>query len=373
MKILLLSPYDAMSHQYWHQRLSADLETLFFADIVLVTLPARYFSWRFRGNSLTLAHDERLQGNYDLVIATSMTDLSALLGMAPQLSRVPSVLYFHENQFAYPDPNEVHQVERQVTSIYSAIAATSLVFNSSFNRESFMQGAAALLKKMPDGVPDGIVEQLKNKSRVISVPIDEVPVEPRAGTTARDLTLLWNHRWEYDKGLDELVTLIERLKSDGLPFKCHVIGQSFRTIPDQLQRVRDHLGTSLGLFGFVDDRAQYLQLLNESDLVISTARQEFQGIAVLEAMAAGCCPVVPDSLAYREFVPEAYRYQSIAEAAVMIRDLILQKEGLQKEGLQKEGSQKEGAQNQPAVGLPQTVRSEYVRHRWQQLLGELLQ
>jgi glycosyltransferase involved in cell wall biosynthesis len=208
MKILLLSPYDAMSHQYWHQRLRSDLDTLLLAEVVLVTLPARYFSWRFRGNSLTLAHDERLKGKFDLVIATSMTDLAALLGMAPNLSGVPVVLYFHENQFAYPDANEVRQVERQVTSIYSAIAATSLVFNSNFNRDSFMQGAAVLLKKMPDGVPDGVVAQLQKKSRVISVPIDAALFEPRADPNARDLTLVWNHRWEYDKGLDELVALI---------------------------------------------------------------------------------------------------------------------------------------------------------------------
>ena len=364
MKILLLSPYDAMSHHYWHQRLRADLDSLFAAEVVLVTLPARYFSWRFRGNSLTLAHDERLKAKFDLVIATSMTDLSALLGMAPHLAGVPVVLYFHENQFAYPDPNEVHQVERQITSIYSAIAATTLVFNSDFNRESFMQGAAALLKKLPDGVPSDLVLQLKNKSRVISVPIDLAPLERpdaqplelRAETNSRNLTLVWNHRWEYDKGLDELVSLIELLKLRGFPFKCHVIGQSFRKIPAQLQSARDSLGASLGTFGFVDDRAQYLELLGSSDVVISTALQEFQGIAVLEAMAAGCYPIVPDSLAYREFVPEACRYQSVTEAAVMI---------------QNRGRDRD--RYRVAVGLPQVVKPEYVRLLWQQLLGELLQ
>lgn len=364
MKILLLSPYDAMSHQYWHQRLRADLDVSFAAEVVLVALPARHFSWRFRGNSLTLAHDERLKAEFDLIIATSMTDLSALLGMAPHLSGVPTVLYFHENQFAYPDPNEVHQVERQVTSIYSAIAATALVFNSNFNRQSFLQGAAALLKKLPDGVPNDVISWLKHKSRVISVPIDlaltERPVDPiivpRENLQAKEVTLVWNHRWEYDKGLDELVSLIELLKRGGLPFKCHVIGQSFRTIPGQLQAARDKLGESLGVFGFVDDRAQYLELLSSSDVVISTAQQEFQGIAVLEAMAAGCSPIVPDSLAYREFVPDACRYQSVAEAAVMIQNRSRDKD-----------------RQTMAVGLPKEVKPEYVRLLWQQLLGELLQ
>ncbi|MBT3565704.1 MAG: DUF3524 domain-containing protein, partial [Gammaproteobacteria bacterium] len=75
MKILLLSPYDAMSHQYWWQGLRDNLREHAFS---VVTLPPRFFSWRFRGNSLSFAFDERLKDGYDLVIATSMTDLSSL-------------------------------------------------------------------------------------------------------------------------------------------------------------------------------------------------------------------------------------------------------------------------------------------------------
>ena len=99
MKILLLSPYDAMSHQYWWQGLRDNLREHAFC---VVTLPPRFFSWRFRGNSLSFAFDERLKDGYDLVIATSMTDLSSLRGMCPALSSVPTIVYFHENQFAYP-------------------------------------------------------------------------------------------------------------------------------------------------------------------------------------------------------------------------------------------------------------------------------
>lgn len=36
---------------------------------------------------------------------------------------------------------------------------------------------------------------------------------------------------------------------------------------------------------------------------------EFFGMAVMEAVRAGCSPFVPDRLAYRELFPEQYRYQ----------------------------------------------------------------
>jgi hypothetical protein len=133
MRILLLSPYDAMSHQYWWQGLRDNLTD---HEFCVVTLTPRFFSWRFRGNSLSFAFDERVREAYDLVIATSMTDLSSLRGMCPSLCAIPTIIYFHENQFAYPDNTSLadnrsaslerlveRQVERQITSIYTAISA----------------------------------------------------------------------------------------------------------------------------------------------------------------------------------------------------------------------------------------------------------
>ena len=44
--------------------------------------------------------------------------------------------------------------------------------------------------------------------------------------------------------------------------------------------------------------------------MVSTALHDFQGLAMLEAMASGCVPLAPDRLAYREYVPEPCRYAS---------------------------------------------------------------
>lgn len=305
-----------MSHQYWHHRLRADLEGHYEAETTLIALPPRYFSWRARGNSLSFAFNEGLNEEYDLVIATSMTDLSALKGMALNISRVPTILYFHENQFAYPDSLAEGQIERQLTGIYSAIAADRLVFNSHFNADTFFLGAEQLLRKMPDGVPKGVVQALQAKYQVISVPID-TGTRPRR-SDSETLQVVWNHRWEFDKGLDDLLCLIELLGDHQMDF--HLIGQKFRQVPKAIEQIRRQLGSRLATFGFIDSRADYLALLNKSDIVLSTAKQEFQGIAVLEAMAAGCRPIVPDSLAYKEFVPKQFRYKSLEQAASLLLD-----------------------------------------------------
>lgn len=317
----MLSPYDAMSHRYWRENLVSEFAEVEFTQIVL---PARYFSWRFRGNSLTMSHDARLDGIYDLLIATSMTDLSSLIGMNKKIAGLPSVLYFHENQFAYPQSKHSETekqdrvIERQITSLYSAIAADQLVFNSAFNRDTFLSGVKSLLRKMPDHVPAGIDVSLEAKSSVLPVPLgDECYQNNRKSPR---FSIVWNHRWEYDKGLGELRQIVHGLLNHGLDFELHLIGQQFRSIPSAIQEIIDLLkvNKALGKLGFIEDRDEYLSLLGTCHCVLSTAKHEFQGLSVQEAMASACTPVVPDSLSYPEYVPRELRYCNAAGAVDLI-------------------------------------------------------
>ena len=55
-------------------------------------------------------------------------------------------------------------------------------------------------------------------------------------------------------------------------------------------------------------------MLCQGDVVVSTANHEFYGMAVLEAVRAGCRPLVPDRLAYRELFAPEFRYEDVAFA-----------------------------------------------------------
>lgn len=326
----------------------ANLRQDFALELSIFTLPPRHFSWRFRGNSLTLSHDERLKQTFDLIIATSMTDFATLLGLCPWLQSVPSILYFHENQFAYPDGKPERQVERQMTSIYSALAADRLVFNSEFNRRTFLAGVSQLLKKMPDGVPNNIEEQLEDKSQIISVPIDPALSPTRKSDV---LSIVWNHRWEHDKGLAELHDIAAQLAASGVDYVFHLIGQRFRNVPVEIEQIQQTLGNRLGEFGFMQDKEAYLRLLTNCDVVLSTARHEFQGIAVLEAVAAGCRPVVPDDLAYQEFIPAECRYSTVSEAVAKITAQEI---------------------SDQVYSIPDGVQPETVAGKWRDLVANLL-
>ncbi len=313
MRLLLLSSYDAHSHQQWHRELREGIPDW---DWTLLSLPPRHFAWRVRGNPLTWSRSERevLEQHYDAILATSMVDLATLRGLVPALAGVPSALYFHENQFAYPEGQGGHGLlDAQMVSLYSALAADCLLFNSHWNRESFLAGLAQLLKKLPDGVPPGVVEELAGKAEVLPVPVT-------VGTTASErqkgpLQVLWNHRWEYDKGPGLLLEIARRTARDGMVF--NVVGQQFREQPPAFGELRELLTGSggLGEWGYIEDRQAYWDLLGRCDVVLSTADHDFQGLAVLEACRLGCTPLVPDGLVYPEWFAEDFRYGDVEAAA----------------------------------------------------------
>lgn len=322
MRILLLSAYDAVSHRYWHQGL---VKALSEHEWQVLTLPPRHFTWRVRGNSLSWAYNERdrLEQPFDLILATSMVDLTGLRGLVPSLAGVPTLVYFHENQFAYPESAHAFKsVEPKILNLYNALAADRVLFNTDFNRQTLLEGAASLLRKLPDQVPSGLVERIDAHSAVVPVPMPDAVFQP-ATPISGPLQLVWNHRWEYDKGPDLLLHGIEHLIEAGTEFTLHVVGQQFRHSPAVFEQIRQRLSQHgrLGNWGHIDSLDAYRRLLQQADAVISTALHDFQGIAVLEAVASGCTPVVPDRLAYRALFAEPFRYKGENEARTLAQQI----------------------------------------------------
>lgn len=343
MKVLLLSAYDADSHRSWWAGLKSHFSQW---EWTVLTLPPRYFSWRIRGNSLTWAFGRReiLASNYDLVITTSMTDLSSLRGFVPSLTTIPTLVYFHENQFDYPNSDRARaSVEPQVLNLYTALCADHVLFNSRYNRDSFLAGVEGLLKRLPDQIPEGILDQLRERSSVLPVPLadacyelPEVAIDDqstlwegsdatkstsidRVGKDAERLTdetpvrLLWAARWEYDKGPDLLLAILTELRARDVNFKLCLLGQKFRQSPEAFSTIEQNFAPQLVQFGYEPSGERYHQWLASADIVLSTALHEFQGLAVLEAMAAGCIPVLPNRLAYPELAEPQFLFEGESE------------------------------------------------------------
>ncbi len=122
--------------------------------------------------------------------------------------------------------------------------------------------------------------------------------------------MVWNHRWEYDKGPEILLAVLQQLPA-GLPLTVHLLGQSFRKVPAEFDAFYALLAARkwLGQWGFVLDRDAYWAILSEAQVVLSTAHHDFQGLSVIEAAMAGARPLVPDALAYPEWFDASCRYR----------------------------------------------------------------
>ena len=312
-RVLLLSAYDAGSHRRWRQQLVASQPGF---DWHCLSLPPRHFRWRIRGNALSWLNEPLLHAPWDLLVVTSMVDLATLRGVCPALAGTPALLYMHENQFAYPVSESQHaSLDPQMVNLYAALSAEAVVFNSEWNRVSFLQGVQALLETLPDQVPAGVVAQLAGKSSVLPVPIADHHFRPRtAPVNVRHPHLVWNHRWEYDKAPERLLALLDRLVERGQSFRLSVVGEQFRRQPEALTLLSSRFADRIEHWGYLA-RDVYEALIGSADVVISTALHDFQGLAMLEAMAGGCLALAPDRLAYPEYVPANQCYPSWPENA----------------------------------------------------------
>ena len=71
--------------------------------------------------------------------------------------------------------------------------------------------------------------------------------------------------------------------------------------------VRTRIAERIDHADYAPTRDEYWKRLGACDWVLSTARHEFFGIAVVEAMLAGCLPWLPPRLSYPELLSDALR------------------------------------------------------------------
>ena len=334
MRILLISAYEASSHKAWAHTLMNGLSEHRWEYL---SLPARHFAWRIRGNAMSFAFDPKfksiLEKPYDLVMATSMTDCVGIKAFCPDLQNIPWLLYFHENQFAYPTSDKQQGlIEMQMVTLYSALAADLSVFNSQFNKDSFFDGARTLLNKLPDYVSPDWLDNIEKKSEVLPVPLNiriesEYPVVGmKTKVETEMIRLVWSARWEFDKGPERLLAILQELENRSMTYKIAILGEQFRNIPKEFEQIKAKYSHRITQFGFAESREEYLGFLSESDFVLSTALHEFQGLSVLEAVSLGCVPMLPNRQVYPELFGEKYLYEShisnVAKEAKSAVDLL---------------------------------------------------
>lgn len=326
LRILALEPYYGGSHRAVLDGLVQHID----AEWTLLTLPARKWKWRMRGAAMTMAEQalDLASGSgrgFDLVFASTFLNLAEWKGLAgPRLAGVPAVVYFHENQLLYPNRHTAEwDLQFPLTNITSALSADLCVFNTGYNRDGFVAEIPGFIKGFPDHHPRGLAERIAAKSVVLAPPFDPAAfddVRPVRGVRPR---IIWPHRWEHDKDPETFFSAVSELAGEGLDFEVAVAGQSFRETRDTMRAAASALGDRLVHCEEPTSRYDYARLLASADVAVSTADNEFFGLAMIEACYAGCMPLVPDRLAYPELYAPEFRYRDRDQLVARLRESIL--------------------------------------------------
>ena len=125
------------------------------------------------------------------------------------------------------------------------------------------------------------------------------------------------HRRKGKAGVREMPDFFAALKilvDQCVDFRVSIIGEQFREYPAVFDSARDEFKDHISRWGYQAWRSEYVAALAEADVFVSTANHEFFGISVVEAIAAGAYPLLPERLSYPEIL------QGVENAAVFFYD-----------------------------------------------------
>ncbi len=304
MKILALEPYYGGSHKAFLDGLKKHSSH----EWTILGLPAYKWKWRMRHSAVTFAeqvHDLIKQGqNWDILFCSDMLNLAEFLGLADiSLRKIPSVAYFHENQLTYPLQNPDEQdLHPAVINFTTCLAASKVWFNSEFHRSSYLVELEKFLKRMPDYNHIDSIKIIKQTSSVVYPGIENISKNKTRNPSP--IRILWAARWEYDKDPETFFNAIKILNDKNIDFNLSVIGSNYSEIPSVFDKAKKEFGDKITNWGYQETREDYIKVLQNSDVVVSTAQHEFFGISMIEAITAGAIPLLPYRLSYPELLGE---------------------------------------------------------------------
>ncbi|XP_060785233.1 glycosyltransferase-like domain-containing protein 1 isoform X5 [Neoarius graeffei] len=289
MSVLLVEAFYGGSHKQLMDLLQEGID-----DCVVYTLPAKKWHWRARTAALHFMQAIPSSQSYRILFTSSVLNLAELAALRPDLSALKKILYFHENQLIYPvRKSQDRDFQYGYNQILSCLVADAVLFNSAFNMDSFLSSISSFLKTMPDHRPKGLEQLIRPKCRVLYFPI-RFP----------DVTR------EHDKDPELFFQTLLKLRERELSFEVSVLGETFTEVPGIFSEAKEQLARHIRHWGFMPSKEDYLRTLCQADVVVSTAKHEFFGVAMLEAVHCGCYPLCPKALVYPEIFPGSYLYST---------------------------------------------------------------
>ncbi len=294
-------------YEQLNTRYGMNVEVQFNEKRPLIPLPGEWHTARFNAGL------RRNASTYDLLINTS----NSLLFL-PAKANILTYLFYPRKARIFADVVDLHDPDRRPARLfswykpYNAISrmlygwsrpepAHSIVCMTEFTREAFRQSYPEFASNTPVIPPP--------------VPLREF----RCTSSERPPAVVSVGRFDVAKGQLRQIRLAAQLPQ--LTF--HIIGFVFdrnyyercRTLISEMGLANVHLHPQASF-------EEMVSLLQSSRYFLHTTVNEPFGITAVQAIAAGCIPLVHDSGGQRETVPiERLRYQELGEVVDLIREL----------------------------------------------------
>lgn len=306
MNLLFLEPFYGGSHKQWIDGYKNNSKH----NITVYSLPDRFWKWRMHGAAITLSNKLNTTSNhFDVIIASDMLNISLFKSLLQKgKASIPIVCYFHENQLTYPWSSTDQDVELKRDQHYafinytSALASDKVLFNSRYHKNSFLEALPSFLNQFPDFNNSDTVDLIAQKSDVLHLGLELQFLVDGEKHKNNIPIILWNHRWEYDKNPVDFFNVLYALSDLGIPFQLIVLGEKSGKYPTVFDEAKKKLVNHIIHWGYATTREEYIALLLKSDLLPVTSCQDFFGISVIEAIAAGVTPLLPQRLAFPEII-----------------------------------------------------------------------
>ena len=311
MKILLIEPYYSGSHKQW----ADGFKSHSCNEIKILHLSGQFWKWRMHGGAVTIADKfNKMKWVPDVIVCSDMMDLTVFISLSrKKIKDIPVVLYFHENQLSYPwkpsdrDIKHKRDMHYGFINFSSALSADKVLFNSEFHMNSFLEDLKRFLKNFPDNREIKKVNQIKRKSEVLYLGLNLKKFDQFKLKANNKPTILWNHRWEYDKNPELFFNTLKKLKENNIGFKLVVVGESFSKAPSIFDEARKIFNDNIIHWGYAKTFDEYADNLWKSNILPVTSIQDFFGISIMEAIYCNNLPILPYRLSYKELVPERFK------------------------------------------------------------------
>lgn len=166
--------------------------------------------------------------------------------------------------------------------IICSLTADKVIFNSEYNKLSFLTNIQKHLKMQPGVKLKGLEGKIIKKCSVLYFPIifEIIPQIEITKDSTIPIHIVWSHRWEHDKNPDLFIETMLLMKENDLQFKLSILGECTSDVPDIFKKAKDVLRNNIIHFGYVESKAKYYEILLNADIILSTAKHEFFGVAM---------------------------------------------------------------------------------------------